>query len=615
MTGLIPSHHASRITTYYIDSYETNYIKINPRVTHDASRIIMNIRKKTLVVIIITFIFLIILLYIISRVILLGGFIDLEKKTVTRNVERAVNALQDEYLSLAAVTGDWAPWDDTYRFVKDLNKSYSEANLQNTTLVNLRVNIVIFTNSSGKVVCSKAVDLDTGKDIHVTESLNKFLNNSPLLNHQSTTSSVEGIIMFQGKPMIVSSRPILTNEWEGPSRGTLIMGRFIDEPEINRLREITSLSINIYKFSAIDMPDDVLQVKEHFLKETGIFIRPLNKDYTAGYIMLKDIYGNPALILKVDMIREIYLEGKRSLYYFILSFLVVAIVIGIVNMLLLDMIVLSRLYLLSNSVDNIGLIKDLSLKKLLPGEDEIASLACTIDSMLARVDASSEQIRHADRLATIGKFASGIAHELNEPLGNILGFAQLAKQCPSLPEQTVSDLEKIEKSSLYAREIVKKLLLFARQVPSNKVTLNINNIIKDSLYFFEGKCEQSGIEVVINLSESLPSVTADPSQMTQVLINLVTNAIQAMPGGGRLEIKTCSAENCISLTVEDTGEGMNEETKKNIFNPFFTTKDVNQGTGLGLAVVHGIVSSHGGSINIDSKEGKGTRFEIRIPLT
>ncbi|MEQ8187141.1 MAG: CHASE4 domain-containing protein [Candidatus Eremiobacterota bacterium] len=575
----------------------------------------MNIRKKTLIVIIITFIFLIILLYIISRVILLGGFIDLEKKTVTRNVERAVNALQDEYISLAAITGDWAPWDETYKFIEDLNKSYINDNLNRATLVNLRVNLIFFINSSGEMVFSKGVDLVSGKEIHAG-SLNGFLSDtSPLLNHQSTTSSVVGIIMFQGRPMIVSSRPILTNEWKGPSRGTLIMGRFIDDAEVNRLRDITSLSINIYKLSALDLPYDVRQVKDHFLKETGIFVRPLNRDYTAGYIMLKDIYGQPVLILKVDMVREIYLQGKRSLYYFILSFLVVAIVLGMVNMLLLDMTVLSRLYLLSNSVDNIGLIKDLSLKKLLPGEDEIASLACTIDSMLERLDASSEQIRHADRLATIGKFASGIAHELNEPLGNILGFAQLAKQYPSLPEQTVADLEKIEKSSLYAREIVKKLLLFARQVPSHKVTLNINEIIKDSLYFFEGKCEQSGIEVIIQLSETLPPVTADPSQMTQILINLVTNAIHAMPDGGMLEIKTYSSEDSISLIVADTGKGMNDETKKHIFNPFFTTKDVDQGTGLGLAVVHGIVSSHGGHIKIDSKEGNGARFEIQIPLT
>jgi signal transduction histidine kinase len=576
----------------------------------------MNIRKKTLIVIIITFIFLIIILYIISRVILLGGFIDLEKKIVTRNVERAVNALHDDYLSLSAITGDWAPWDETYNFVQNLNESYIKDNLQKATLVNLRVNLVIFLNSSKKVVYSKSIDLISGKDIPVLENVNGFLyDTSPLLNHQHTDSSIAGIIMLHGKPMIVSSRPILTNDWKGPSRGTLIMGRFLDDTEINRLRDITSLSINIYKFYDLNLPDDFRKGRDYFLKETGIFLKPLDENNIAGYIMLKDIYGKPSLILRVDMIREIYLQGERSLYYFILSFLVVALVLGTVNMLLLDMVVLSRLYLLSNSVDNIGLIKDLSLKKLLPGEDEIASLACTIDSMLERLDASSEQIRHADRLATIGKFASGIAHELNEPLGNILGFAQLAKKCPSLPEQAGADLEKIEKSSLYAREIVKKLLLFARQVPSNKVTLNINNIIKDSLYFFEGKCEQSGIELIIDLSDDVPYITLDPSQMTQVLINLVINAIHSMPDGGRLEIKTYSSEYYISLIVDDTGTGMSEETKKHIFNPFYTTKDVDQGTGLGLAVVHGIVSSHGGDIKVDSNQGKGTRFEIQIPLS
>jgi len=606
-------------------TYNVNYSLIithNPRVTRHASRVtrheiyIMNIRKKTLIVIIITFIFLIIILYIISRVILLGGFIDLEKKIVTRNVERAVNALHDDYLSLSAITGDWAPWDETYNFVQNLNESYIKDNLQKATLVNLRVNLVIFLNSSKKVVYSKSIDLISGKDIPVLENVNGFLyDTSPLLNHQHTDSSIAGIIMLHGKPMIVSSRPILTNDWKGPSRGTLIMGRFLDDTEINRLRDITSLSINIYKFYDLNLPDDFRKGRDYFLKETGIFLKPLDENNIAGYIMLKDIYGKPSLILRVDMIREIYLQGERSLYYFILSFLVVALVLGTVNMLLLDMVVLSRLYLLSNSVDNIGLIKDLSLKKLLPGEDEIASLACTIDSMLERLDASSEQIRHADRLATIGKFASGIAHELNEPLGNILGFAQLAKKCPSLPEQAGADLEKIEKSSLYAREIVKKLLLFARQVPSNKVTLNINNIIKDSLYFFEGKCEQSGIELIIDLSDDVPYITLDPSQMTQVLINLVINAIHSMPDGGRLEIKTYSSEYYISLIVDDTGTGMSEETKKHIFNPFYTTKDVDQGTGLGLAVVHGIVSSHGGDIKVDSNQGKGTRFEIQIPLS
>jgi signal transduction histidine kinase len=121
--------------------------------------------------------------------------------------------------------------------------------------------------------------------------------------------------------------------------------------------------------------------------------------------------------------------------------------------------------------------------------------------------------------------------------------------------------------------------------------------------------------VVRSLSRDLPEITADPGQLNQVLINLVVNSVQAMPEGGRLTVQTLSGGDHVSLIVEDTGVGMNEEVKKQIFIPFFTTKDVDQGTGLGLAVVHGIVTSHGGSIKVESQVDRGTRFEVQLPLT
>lgn len=224
------------------------------------------------------------------------------------------------------------------------------------------------------------------------------------------------------------------------------------------------------------------------------------------------------------------------------------------------------------------------------------------------------QLRHADRLATIGQLASGVAHELNEPLGNILGFAQLAGKCPNLPEQARQDIEKIVKASLHAREIVRKLLLFSRQMPTRKEKTNLNDLIKEGLYFLQSRCIKEGIELNYLLSEHLPDLTVDPSQLKQVIVNLVVNAIQAMPKGGKLDIRTRTSEDRISIFVKDTGVGMSKEILKQIFLPFFTTKDVGEGTGLGLSVVHGIVTSHGGSIKVDSRVGLGTTFEIQLPL-
>lgn len=225
------------------------------------------------------------------------------------------------------------------------------------------------------------------------------------------------------------------------------------------------------------------------------------------------------------------------------------------------------------------------------------------------------QLRHADRLATIGQLAAGVAHELNEPLGGILGFAQLARKCAGLPAQADADLEKIVNASLHAREIVRKLLIFARQMPAAKSRADLNRVVTEGLYLVEARCATEGIRLERDLDPALDAIVADPGQLQQVLMNLVVNGIQAMPGGGMLTIRTRNRPGGVVLSVEDTGAGMDEETLREIFNPFFTMKDVGQGTGLGLSVVHGIVTSHAGTIRVESEPGRGSRFEVDLPLT
>ena len=225
-----------------------------------------------------------------------------------------------------------------------------------------------------------------------------------------------------------------------------------------------------------------------------------------------------------------------------------------------------------------------------------------------------EQLRHADRLATIGQLSAGVAHELNEPLGAILGFAQLARQAAGLPDQAAADVDKIIAAALHAREVVRKLMLFARQTPPRKSRVSLNELAEEGLYFLEARGARQEVKLVRDLDRELPRVTADRGQMQQVLVNLVVNAVQAMPDGGTLTIRTRRESGAVALIVEDTGVGMEPEVRSQIFVPFFTTKDVGQGTGLGLSVVHGIVSAHGGTIMVESAPRRGSRFEIRLPL-
>jgi len=224
------------------------------------------------------------------------------------------------------------------------------------------------------------------------------------------------------------------------------------------------------------------------------------------------------------------------------------------------------------------------------------------------------QLQHAERLAFVGELSAGIAHELNEPLGKILGFAQLIKKAGELNNQQSEDIERIIKASLFTREIIKKLMIFSRQMPQQVTSVNLNTVITNILYFIDVRFQSRGIQIVEQLDPKLPYIQADAVQMSQVLVNLITNAIHALPGGGKVTVITKQKGRRVSLTVKDTGTGMPGEIKKRIFEPFFTTKAVGQGTGLGLSVVQGIIESHNGSITVSSVPGKGSKFEILLPI-
>ena len=224
-----------------------------------------------------------------------------------------------------------------------------------------------------------------------------------------------------------------------------------------------------------------------------------------------------------------------------------------------------------------------------------------------------QQLLHADRLASIGQLAAGVAHELNEPLGNILGLAQLSLKLPELPDQAKKGLGKIEECVIYSREIIKKLMEFSRQSSLHKERINLNEVIDNSITFLEARCIKDGIEIVRQYTENI-TITADPNQIKQVITNLTINATQAMKNGGKLIISTRKDSKNAILSIEDTGIGISGDNISKTFMPFFTTKDVGEGTGLGLSVVYGIIQNHNGDIKVSSEPGNGTIFQICLPL-
>ena len=224
----------------------------------------------------------------------------------------------------------------------------------------------------------------------------------------------------------------------------------------------------------------------------------------------------------------------------------------------------------------------------------------------------AEKMRYNDRLFVLGELTASIAHELNTPLGNVLGYAELLKKSEIDPVKK-GDIQKIITSSINAREIVKKLMYFSCEMPQQFGLININEQIEENIGLLQKQLTDNQVHLTLNLADNIPLVRLDKLQFSQLIFNLVLNAINAMSTNGEIRISTQLNNKNVLLIIEDNGSGMSKENKERIFQPFFTTKPKGEGTGLGLAVVHGIVQNHKGTINVSSELNKGTQFIITFP--
>jgi signal transduction histidine kinase len=226
---------------------------------------------------------------------------------------------------------------------------------------------------------------------------------------------------------------------------------------------------------------------------------------------------------------------------------------------------------------------------------------------------TQHQLRQTERLAELGTLASGMAHEIGTPMNVILGRAEHLMQ-RTTDERVHKGLEIIIAQVERITKIMNQLLTFARRCPIERRPIDLRRTIADCLEVVQERVARHRITVETVFADDLPLAYADPDQMSQVLLNLVINALHAMPNGGVLRITLSRAGACLKLVMVDTGHGIATHDLPKIFNPFFTTKEVGKGTGLGLTVVHGIVQEHGGSIEVDSEPGRGTTFTIGLPL-
>lgn len=594
----------------------------------------MTLQKKTLFFSMILIASVAIIFCAIFKTALYDAFIEAEQKDVHETARAARQFFQQNLDEFSFRFADWSSWDDAYQFVADLNPAFAEANLNNETLANMRLNLAAFADLSGKIVFIKGFDLMENKEIRFkTKDIQESLLKDNFLRQVTVErKNLTGIILLpSGEPLQIAMRPLLTSKNEGPVRGILIVGRILNDAEAGRLSRLLGFELHFDRFDRPDGDEDFSEIAPKLMKAiaadpAAVIVRRLNSKQISGYGVIYDLEAKPALSMRVTSGRETYGQYRMAMLYFFVSLSAFALGSILVALFFLHKFILSRLAMLNNNVNQIQKTEQLSACLVIPkGNDEIATLSRNINKMLDRIhqDIQEKQqlenrMMQSQKMAAVGQMAAGIAHEINNPITVIKGYSEMGVKGDFPAGDAQKNFEVIRQQSARCAQIVRDLLTFSRMGKTEKEIVDLNQTIDEALSFAATRLKVEDIEVVKQYTADLPKIFAYKSRFQQVIVNLCNNAVDAMERGGKITVRTQNAvlngKQGLEAIIQDNGSGMPPEVLAKIFDPFFTTKESGKGTGLGLSLVFEIIEQHQGHISVESELGKGTAFRIFLPV-
>jgi signal transduction histidine kinase len=477
------------------------------------------------------------------------------------------------------------------------------------------------------------VNIETKRETLVPQNFLKNLFKKGTLVCLNESDMFKGIVLLPEGSLIISSQPILTSEGNGPVRGTLIMGRYLDS-ELKHLSELTQLPIVSQRINDSNMSSDFVAAQSSILKDKPVFVNPLSENSIAGYALVRDIYGDPALILRVDLPRDIYHQGQSAIYYFSVYILLIGLIFAIVILFLLEKTFLSRIARLILDVRNIGLSGDVSMRIPISGYDEISSLSCNINDMLDKIDQSDQELRKAHdelemrvkerteelagRNIEMERFIYTVSHDLRTPLISVSGLRGFLKQDAEKGdlEQMNADLRIANETVMNMDQLLLETLELSRigRVVNPPKDVPFGEIVEDALKQTSEKIRSSGC--MVSVSENLPVVHVDQMRITEVLVNLIENSLKYMglQANPEIEIKQRIDGKDRIFFVRDNGIGIDHSQHDKVFELFYNVDKKTEGSGAGLAIVKRIIEVHGGRIWIESEMGQGCTICFTLPL-
>ncbi|WP_437297660.1 adenylate/guanylate cyclase domain-containing protein [Sorangium sp. So ce426] len=467
---------------------------------------LLSLRAKTLLAIAATLLGLSFALYGVSSRALLANSMAAEAQDTRRTVQVALNLFRQASSDFNARWTDWSQWDDAYAFVQDGNQEFVRSNLVAQLFDIARIDLAVFAGADGTPVYSTGYDHATKGWAPLPRGIAERLRVGDLLFGRDAPSSAVrgGIVLLPDGPMLLCSQPSVGSSGRGPVAGTVTFGRFLTDAEIKRLTEPAGLSLAVHRLDDPQLPDDFREARAALSDSDPILVHPLGSDRIAGYTVLNDIDGKPALLVRVDNDRAILRMGHDTLRYLVLVTVVVGLVFGGVTLLLLEKLVLYRLARLSREVTEIGGVGDLSARVAMPGTDELSRLTGSINGMLSALEANARRQSQQKAALEQAKAAAERAHERSDRLLLNILPRTIADQ---LKEHEQLIAEHFEEVTVLFADIADFTPLAARLPPAELVGL-LNRMFSS----FDQLAEQHGLEKIKTIGDAYMVVGGLPAQ-------------------------------------------------------------------------------------------------------
>jgi len=614
------------------------------------------LRTKVIGLILVVFLVYGLLAYGVQRMFILPSFYALEQEETLEDMDRAAHAIQREIQHLGASATDWSVWDDTYRFVQDRNEAYREANLNAQAINSLKANFLYLFDTDHQLIWGMAYDPDSQEEM-VIPGLAEQLGKIDLPDPQST---VEGILITAQGPMLISAKPILTSDNQGPVKGCLVLGRRLHTDSIATQARI-GLQASVLGVDAL--PPDLETLAAQISGRNETVIRN-DEAMNRVYRVLADINATPALLLQVDVPRLITLRGKEAVEFALLSLLGAGFVISIVLIISLQRMVLLPIKRLTDHTVTMGQSNDLSTFISLDRKDEIGILGQEFDRMVERLAEARDSLMQQSYHSGMAEVAVGVLHNVGNVLNSVnvscsvimerlrasnvgdvakvadlmtapeggLGrfltedargtmippyLASLAAELEKDRQALFQEAESLHDKIGHIREIIVMQQKYS-QAASVRETLPPAQLMEDAVKLDSDELSQHNITVRREY-QAVPACTVDKHKVLQVLVNLINNARHACNDADTKEkwisLRVFSPDQTkVSLQVSDNGIGIAPENLTRIFQYGFTTRTTGHGFGLHSCAL--AARELGGSLTVTSAgPGCGATFTLDLPCS